>query len=1248
MANIDDAFRVEKLSLDDGVLITQGSADPTTGPGYEAPVGSLYLRTNGTLYKKVNTANVDWAALSSTIPRINEYFVGKHGNDANAGRTSDDAFLTFGAAIAAVSAQTPSASNRFTIVCEDAGIYTENFSVPAYVAIDAPAVKIIGNIILSDHSEFNVGDIEASTGDVIAKTSGTGNTRVTANNIIATSTATAVHNTSGVLMVSAQQVYVENGVAILDESTNPGHIHVDIEDIYITGTGSAIDKGSDTGFIVGRVAHILEQGAGIGFGTAITISTGRVDLVTGKIAAEQAYTVSAAGTLQLVCTNISGTRIQLDGAAVVDVLEANTHRWTNITSSTYEPRRFEFLNVDTSTNAITIYMPDPPSNGDAIQFQDAAANFATNNLTLDGNGSLINGNSSITLNSNNATGILIYSNTLSQWTFARTDTTAFSPSNVIYVTKNGSDVSGDGSFSNPFLTVKKGVQTAISVASAVNPTSVKILDGVYDEVNPIVVSSEHVTVQGEDKAGIIVSPTVNGQPLFVVSSGSTTTGPSLGNLTAQGRINGGTPYDTVAGGSLIQFINDGVFTLDNVDTIQGYIGVDFGSGTITTAQDILWSSGRSMLNNIGIDGKSTGRIVGIGVITKTNTIEVNLANSSTLELASFRLCGPDPAVSGTGVITSDTSRLLLNSGLVHHLDLGLQAHDTSSIRAFSTEFRNNVVDFEQVDGTAHINIQGSLSKDKQLIVNGSNVSLTYSETDTADYIVGSAIATGVPGKEFRVRDYDGRVAIGDQGTNENIASGGVGGSRSVNLIDTNGNMRIWRFTSVTGEDPALEWIKGINPANPDDFGDAPIVSITATGGTDTIVIDVSSIDYGDPLTEAGINRETLVSRAFPAGRIFRVNGTAVNNGNYTVVSATYNSGPQTISIVTNGATASAGAVGTVVFGGGAGRTDGVSTYVGNPGAAVTAGAGNVWWDMFLQESDYFVIRRRTGGGGDLVNEKVRIYPDHSEWLGASTYGDSDNHLIFTAQHVANAVNSVTLNNSITGVGPSFVAVGTDTNINLVLTPKGTGTVRVPVGYTPTAVNDLVTKSYADSLVNSSLQLYVENPTGTPTQSATGTNSVAIGDGAVARLYGAETHANGRFAADGDAQTTVVVLRTTTTNTTTPTEMFLDGAGGTARMVLPNDTTWAFRILVSARRTDTDNSSAAYQFVGVIDRNTTAASTALVGTVSKTVLAEDVGAWDCNVNADTTNGSLRILVTGVATPGYTIRWVARVELVEVTG
>lgn len=153
---------------------------------------------------------------------------------------------------------------------------------------------------------------------------------------------------------------------------------------------------------------------------------------------------------------------------------------------------------------------------------------------------------------------------------------------------------------------------------------------------------------------------------------------------------------------------------------------------------------------------------------------------------------------------------------------------------------------------------------------------------------------------------------------------------------------------------------------------------------------------------------------------------------------------------------------------------------------------------------------------------------------------------------------------------------------------------------------------------------------------------AFGVGAVSNRTWQTIQAAGALAAYGDVQSCQQVLSVKTTNAT-QTELKSNGSG---RLTLSNDSTCAFEIIVVARRTNADNESAGYTFTGVIDRNANAASTAIVGTVTKVVLAEDTAAWDVTVDADTANGSLRIRVTGEA--AKTIHWVAFARTVETFG
>lgn len=197
-----------------------------------------------------------------------------------------------------------------------------------------------------------------------------------------------------------------------------------------------------------------------------------------------------------------------------------------------------------------------------------------------------------------------------------------------------------------------------------------------------------------------------------------------------------------------------------------------------------------------------------------------------------------------------------------------------------------------------------------------------------------------------------------------------------------------------------------------------------------------------------------------------------------------------------------------------------------------------------------------------------------------------------------------------------------------------------------------------SFTDLGIKLYAENPSIPVAPLAAGVNAVAIGSGAsasalrsfavgnnsAAQLQGSRAYANGGFATAGDAQELKFIMMNVTSSATT-TELFLDGVTATIRAAMPNNSLWSFSMLVSARRTDATGGGAGYKFEGVIKKDATAASTSLVGTPSKAVLGETNVGWDATLSADTTNGSLRVQVTGEA--AKTIRWVATVTISQVS-
>jgi hypothetical protein len=137
---------------------------------------------------------------------------------------------------------------------------------------------------------------------------------------------------------------------------------------------------------------------------------------------------------------------------------------------------------------------------------------------------------------------------------------------------------------------------------------------------------------------------------------------------------------------------------------------------------------------------------------------------------------------------------------------------------------------------------------------------------------------------------------------------------------------------------------------------------------------------------------------------------------------------------------------------------------------------------------------------------------------------------------------------------------------------------------------------------------------------------------------------------GDFTRTYILSRTTVGAVSNDdAELTIGGGapnGAANRIILENDTTSLFEVMVVARRTDVDGESASYNFKVCLDRNSTAASTAVVGGDFKVVIAEDDTDWDVNAAANTTVGGLKLYVTAEA--DKTIKWVAFVRELKSQG
>jgi Head domain of trimeric autotransporter adhesin len=166
--------------------------------------------------------------------------------------------------------------------------------------------------------------------------------------------------------------------------------------------------------------------------------------------------------------------------------------------------------------------------------------------------------------------------------------------------------------------------------------------------------------------------------------------------------------------------------------------------------------------------------------------------------------------------------------------------------------------------------------------------------------------------------------------------------------------------------------------------------------------------------------------------------------------------------------------------------------------------------------------------------------------------------------------------------------------------------------------------------------------------ATATYSLAVGPYATTGVRSKTVFGQNAFGVAGDTQWGAVILRASTTDATA-TVATSDGAAASTnnQVILTNNQAMTFNALITARENATGD-TAAWNVSGCIKRGANAAATALVGTAVSLSTAADTGAttWTAVCAADTTNGGLKITVTGQA--AKTIRWSATVYTNELAG
>lgn len=301
------------------------------------------------------------------VAQLNVLFVGKHGNDTNDGTSPNRAFLTFGAALAAAAGQSPSASNRFAVVCVDGGIYNENVVGLANVDIHAPDATLeeaSGTVLrVAGETTSEFGYIRSTgTGPVVLMpNAATGTAQVFAKIITTGIGAQGILNVAvtgvGVLIVKANQIYVNSAVGVGELTAEDAHTHVEVEDIYLVAAGAVAVSRFSTGNTILRAGHILESGAAVGTGTGFRVLNGTIDAQVGALVTNTAYNLGVLGTLNLFANEITGGTVvapsSVENVETAGYLAANPIDWASPPPTTKQAA------IDRLASAVAILLGGP-------------------------------------------------------------------------------------------------------------------------------------------------------------------------------------------------------------------------------------------------------------------------------------------------------------------------------------------------------------------------------------------------------------------------------------------------------------------------------------------------------------------------------------------------------------------------------------------------------------------------------------------------------------------------------------------------------------------------------------------------------------------------------------------------------------------------------------------------------------------------------------------------------------------------
>jgi hypothetical protein len=219
-------------------------------------------------------------------------------------------------------------------------------------------------------------------------------------------------------------------------------------------------------------------------GGAVVTKCGATTTISGSVvkaddiqAADGGNIINQCGTT--ITLGASGDTISLaSGASQTGFGRTGTVDWdTTAKTASFTAVSGNGYFVNTTSGAITLTLPASPSAGDIVAFKDYAFTFATNNLTVNGNGSPIggvDGTINPTYDTNGTSKTFIYVDGTKGWLVVNESTDTSQESTAEYITATGGTITTSGDFKIHTFT-GPGTFTVCSVGNPAGSNSVDYL-----------------------------------------------------------------------------------------------------------------------------------------------------------------------------------------------------------------------------------------------------------------------------------------------------------------------------------------------------------------------------------------------------------------------------------------------------------------------------------------------------------------------------------------------------------------------------------------------------------------------------------------------------------------------------------------------------------------------------------------------------------------------------------------------------